>query len=172
MRRSPILLGSLAAAALAVGFVLGRLWTEEPPAPPPPAPPPSVSVRGFAPLRELARWDAERRRRELDRQIEELGRQIEELALLIDEDVPPGLTRMPSIDAVVTGVSSEHDIVLLSVGREDRVRVGYEFTVFRGDEYVGKVLIHRVGRGWCSGRSKKEVERMPIRTGDSAKTRF
>ncbi|MHC4471844.1 MAG: hypothetical protein ACYS99_12860 [Planctomycetota bacterium] len=72
------------------------------------------------------------------------------------------------IYAKVTSVSEEYHVVRLSVGSDDNVKVGYEFTISRGDEYVGKVVIFRVERDWSFGYSKKGVERMSIKVGDDA----
>jgi hypothetical protein len=64
------------------------------------------------------------------------------------------------------------NIVVLSIGRDDAVKPGYEFTVFRGSEYVARVVIDKVEKDFCSGYSKKEVEKMPISVGDDATTKF
>jgi hypothetical protein len=69
-------------------------------------------------------------------------------------------------------VDTDLNIVLLSVGSADGVKVGYEFTVYRGSEYVAKVVVEKVGSDWCSGYSKKGLEKTPIRVGDQATTRF
>ena len=55
---------------------------------------------------------------------------------------------------------------------DDKVQVGFEFTIYRGMEYVGKVVINRVERDYCSGESKKEIQKSPIQVGDQATTRF
>jgi hypothetical protein len=78
----------------------------------------------------------------------------------------------PPIYAKVTSVSEEGHAAILSVGSDDNVKVGYEFTISRGDEYVGKVVIFRVERDLSFGYSKKEVERLPIKAGDDATKRF
>ena len=69
-------------------------------------------------------------------------------------------------------MSHEHDVVIISAGRADKVRRGYEFTVFRGNEYVAKVVIDLVAETYCVGHSRKEMERLPVEVGDSVKTRF
>jgi predicted nuclease with TOPRIM domain len=86
-------------------------------------------------------------------------------------EVPEWISMAP-ITAKVTNVSDEYNIVMLSVGSDDHVKVGYEFTIFRGAEYVGKVVINKVEKDYCAGYSKKEVERDVIQEGDDAKTRF
>ncbi len=79
---------------------------------------------------------------------------------------------LPPIAAVVAGVNNELNIVLLSVGRDDQVKEGYEFTIYRNNEYVATVVVDKVEKDHCSGYSKKEVERLPISVGDKGTTRF
>jgi uncharacterized phage infection (PIP) family protein YhgE len=82
------------------------------------------------------------------------------------------LMAQESMDAMVTGVSDKVNLLILSVGRDDKVKKGYEFTIFRGSEFVGKVIVDRVEKDHCTAFSKKEVERTPIKVGDKATTRF
>jgi len=79
---------------------------------------------------------------------------------------------LPRIDGVVTAVDPEKNVVVLSVGRDDRVRPGYRFIVYRGDRYVARIVVDRVGEDTCAGHSQKEVERTPIRVGDKVATRL
>lgn len=87
----------------------------------------------------------------------------------------PALTDLvvpPKIDAQVTGVDNDLNIVLLSVGRDDQVKPGYSFTVYRGNEYVGKIMIDKVEKDYASGYSVKELQKHPIEVGDTATTGF
>ena len=95
-----------------------------------------------------------------------LAAYIEKFGEMVGFKVPPPIT------AKVTNVSDDFNIVLLSVGSDDNVKVGFEFTVYRGSEYVGKVIVNKVEKDYCAGYSKKELQRMPIMAGDDAKTRF
>jgi SMC interacting uncharacterized protein involved in chromosome segregation len=83
-----------------------------------------------------------------------------------------GVLTPPSMDAMVTGVSDKVNLVILSVGRDDKVMKGFEFTIFRGSEFVGKVVVDRVEKDHCTAFSRKEVERTPIKVGDKGTTRF
>jgi chromosome segregation ATPase len=82
------------------------------------------------------------------------------------------VTVMPKIAAKVTAVDNDLNIVMFSVGRDDGVKAGYTFTVYRGGKYVGKVTIDRVDKDFCSGESKKPLEAAPIQVGDDATTVF
>ena len=92
----------------------------------------------------------------------------------VDGNGPPlGLpSQNPMIRGRVTAVDSALNIVILSVGRDDAVHVGYVFTVFRGDEYVTKLVVDKVEAAWCSGYSVREMEKSPPVVGDVATTRF
>jgi hypothetical protein len=78
----------------------------------------------------------------------------------------------PTIRARVTAVDNNLNIVMLSVGRDDKVKVGFAFTVYRGNEYIGKVIIDKVEADYASGYSVKELEQGAIQVGDDATTRF
>jgi hypothetical protein len=118
--------------------------------------------------------------RRRDHDIEELEDRIALLARRLEgpdqrgESFPlfPDILSVPRISAEVTSVNPEANIVMLSAGRDDGARVGFEFTVHRGSEYVGKVIVKRVEADRCSGESKRPLERMPILVGDKATTRF
>jgi predicted nuclease with TOPRIM domain len=79
---------------------------------------------------------------------------------------------VPLVKGAVMAVDNDLNIVLLSVGRDDNVKPGFEFTIYRGNEYVGTVLIDKVDKDHCSGSSKKEIERLNIAVGDKATTRL
>jgi DNA repair exonuclease SbcCD ATPase subunit len=78
----------------------------------------------------------------------------------------------PALDAVVTGVSTDVNLVMLSLGRDDGVKKGFELTIYRGGEYVGKVIVDQVSKDHSTAYSVKAVEKTPIRVGDRGTTRF
>lgn len=84
----------------------------------------------------------------------------------------PGIIAPPKIDATVAGVDNNLNIVMLSVGGDDGVKEGFEFTIYRNNEYVGQIVIDRVERDYCSGSSKKNLEKSAIQVGDKATTRY
>lgn len=106
-----------------------------------------------------------------------MGEQIEKLDMVLlaykDKFGDIGDVMAPKkISAVVSAANGDMNIVILSVGRDDGVKEGYEFTVYRGNDYVGKVIIDTVEKDYCSGYSKKELEKSGIKVGDKATTRF
>jgi chromosome segregation ATPase len=84
----------------------------------------------------------------------------------------PGGVSQKAMKAKVSGVQNELNIVLLSVGRNEGVQVGYTFTIYRGNKYVGQVKIDKVEKDYCSGYSVKGLEQAPISVGDDASTRL
>jgi antitoxin (DNA-binding transcriptional repressor) of toxin-antitoxin stability system len=71
----------------------------------------------------------------------------------VPDIVRPGQpTPRAPIDTFVTAVASEIGLVVISAGKDDRVQVGDEFTVFRKGEYVARIKIDRSDRKWSAGK--------------------
>lgn len=81
-------------------------------------------------------------------------------------DVPP------PIDAMVEGVDNETGTVVLSVGAEDDVRVGFTFIVYRDDSYIGQVQVDKVLPTNCAAQINSRMTRETIKPGDGATTRL
>ncbi len=66
------------------------------------------------------------------------------------------------LEGKVTAVSTEIGLVVISIGRDDGVLEGNEFTIYRGQQFIAKVTIDRVDRKWSAGRVtlKKEDPRV------------
>jgi hypothetical protein len=83
-----------------------------------------------------------------------------------------GLEPTEAVDGVVTGVDEPLNIVLISVGSDDKVEIGYTLTVYRGGAYLGKLLIDKVGPDWASGHmDPNETKEFPKR-GDRVSTQL
>ena len=92
--------------------------------------------------------------------------------IVYGEGVSPEM-QGPPIHSKVLAVDNNVNLVMLSVGEDDGVRKGYHFTVYRNDQYIGKVEVERTFRDMCSARillpdMKKD---MVIKEGDNAATR-
>jgi hypothetical protein len=70
----------------------------------------------------------------------------------VPEIVKPGQQPRAPIDAKVTAVANEIGLVVLSVGKNDGVQLGDEFTVYRGAEFVAKIVIDRADFRWSAGK--------------------
>jgi hypothetical protein len=78
------------------------------------------------------------------------------------------------INAKVLSVRDDVDVVLLSVGKQDLVREGYQFTIYQGGTYKGKVIVESVYPNMCSARILGDLmaESQSIEEGDYASTRI
>lgn len=78
---------------------------------------------------------------------------------------------LPPIDALVNAVDNEEQLVVLSKGKDDEVKTGYKFTVYRGDQFIGKVQVIKVYPNLCGARILFTKDDLQIRRGDTASTR-
>ncbi|MBI3726341.1 hypothetical protein HY251_20640 [bacterium] len=81
---------------------------------------------------------------------------------------------MPAIDAKVAAVKSDVQpaLVLLSVGSDDKVEKGFQFSIYRGSEFVGKVVVEKVLKDSSGCRVLFTKEGQTVQAGDSAATRL
>jgi myosin heavy subunit len=63
-----------------------------------------------------------------------------------------GAAPLKHLEGKVTAVSKDIGLVIISVGKDDGVLEGNEFTVYRGNEFITKIVINRVDRKWAAGR--------------------
>jgi len=82
------------------------------------------------------------------------------------------MQNMPAINGQVTGVDEDLNIVLVSVGTDDEVKVGFTMTVYRGGEYVGRLIIDKVGGDWASGHMDQSVSKSFPMKGDDVATQL
>lgn len=71
----------------------------------------------------------------------------------------------------VTGVDPKLGLVVLDVGEADGVRERYAFTVYRGESYVGRVVVSQVFPDYCAARYSRDM-RADVAVGDEAATRL
>jgi Ca-activated chloride channel family protein len=57
-----------------------------------------------------------------------------------------------ALEAKVTAVANGIGLVVMSIGKDDGVLEGDEFTVFRGGDFVAKIVIDRADRKWSAGK--------------------
>jgi tetratricopeptide (TPR) repeat protein len=62
-----------------------------------------------------------------------------------------GAAPLKNLEGRVAAVSEEIGLVILSLGKDDGVLEGNEFTVTRGGEFITKIVITRVDRKWSAG---------------------
>jgi len=81
---------------------------------------------------------------------------------------------MPAIDCRVTAVKSDVQpaLVLLNVGSNDKVEKGFHFSVYRGSEFIGKVVVEKVLADSAGCRVLFVKDGQSVQSGDSAATRL
>ncbi len=57
-----------------------------------------------------------------------------------------------ALEGKVTAVANEIGLVVISIGREAGVNEGDEFTIYRGGDFVAKIVIDRTDRKWAAGK--------------------
>lgn len=109
-------------------------------------------------------------------------RQLREKELLISmaegagvdfELLVPG-PPVPAIDGNVVAIKTDVSppLVLLSVGQDDKVERGFHFSIYRGSQFIGKVVVERVLRDSAGCRVLFTAEGQQIQAGDNAATRL
>ena len=103
---------------------------------------------------------------ELDKEVfaEAAKKNIDLLPILL------GKLAVPDIKAKVLSVDTEANLVVLNKGRNQKVMKNYEFTVFRGEKFVAKVMITNVEDDLSAARILQRTA--PIERGDNAWTRL
>ena len=137
-----------------------------------------------------ARLDADEARREADRVELDLVRAERDEALLATQALNQRLALLgdqlekqrawiggppvPAIDAQVVAVKNDVQpgLVLLSVGSDDLVEQGFQFSIYREQTFVGKVVVERVLRDSAGCRLLFTAEGENVRPGDKAATRL
>ena len=76
----------------------------------------------------------------------------------------------PPIEARVVAVDAGEKLVVLSVGRDQKVEKGFRFTVYRGSSFVGKVEVFEVYPDLSGARILFTKEGSMVEQGDSAST--
>jgi hypothetical protein len=98
-----------------------------------------------------------------------LGKDISEIIVDGDLDKNP----IKPIEAKIIASIPEQNLVMLSVGKAEEVKVGYKFTVFRQGDYIGKVEVIEIHPNMCAGRVLVELNNakgLKMERGDDAKT--
>jgi hypothetical protein len=77
----------------------------------------------------------------------------------------------PAIDAKVLAVS-EKDLIEISVGSDDGVHKGHTMEVYRGTNYLGKVVVLKTEGNKAVAKIMPEYRTAPIRKDDHVTTRL
>jgi hypothetical protein len=77
----------------------------------------------------------------------------------------------PKVDGVVVDVS-DRDLVEISIGADDGLKVGHSLDVYRGTQYLGRIVVKKTNPDRAVGQVMKELQRGQIKRGDRVTTRF
>ena len=105
-------------------------------------------------------------RKELDGKAIQLA-QIAEAGIDINR---LSIQAVPRIEGVVSAVRG--DIVVLSVGRDDQVKEGFEFTIYEEDRFIGKVRVESLLEDMSGAKVLFTEPGKSIRAGQKAATRL
>jgi hypothetical protein len=72
---------------------------------------------------------------------------------------------------VVLEVSGK-DLIEISIGADDGLKVGHALDVYRGSTYLGRIVIRKTGPDRAVGQVLRELQRGQIKRGDRVTTRF
>lgn len=115
---------------------------------------------------------------ELTRRLSDVQNSYNEARLILDDmrarglDVGTDLVAVPTIRGKVMEVDLEHGIVILDVGAHDLVQNGYEFKVYRGEEFLGRVRVTNVFDDAAACDLIEPATGAAIRKGDDATTHW
>lgn len=81
---------------------------------------------------------------------------------------------VPPINGKVAAVRTDVSpaLVLLTVGKDDKVEKGFHFTVYRGNEFIGKVVVEKVMADSAGCRVLFTAAGKQIKQGDDVATRL
>ena len=77
----------------------------------------------------------------------------------------------PKVEGVVLEVSDK-DLLEISIGADDGLKVGHSLEVYRGNTYLGRIVIRRTAPDRAVGQLLKELQRGQIKRGDRVTTKF
>lgn len=87
-------------------------------------------------------------------------------------NIPSLFTKAKPMDAKIVAVSKDVPLVMLSIGSDDGVKKGYQFTIYRESRYIGRVVIEEVYKDMAAARILKKMTIRAIKKGDNATTRI
>jgi hypothetical protein len=78
----------------------------------------------------------------------------------------------PPINAIIEAVRPTEKLVVLSVGKNQKVQEGFRFTIYRGDRFIGKVQVTKVYEDLAGAKIIYTNENESIQIGDKAATQI
>jgi uncharacterized protein YhaN len=114
---------------------------------------------------------------ELERQTVELAKEKDKQQCVIRELVRQGVpvelvagSPPKNLTGKVMSVSDDFYVVIISIGKDDGVQVGYPFTIHRQDKYVARGVVEKIERDWCVLRLDPALAKEKVLVGDDVTT--
>lgn len=119
----------------------------------------------------------ERDKRNLEERVNQLAHEVTQRKRVMDHiGVTPDTplhNQPPRVEGEVTVVSAKNNnLVEISLGEDDGIRVDHELVVYRDNTYVAKIKIRKVGPNVAVGEIEKDTRRGTVKKGDNVTTRF
>ena len=80
------------------------------------------------------------------------GKRLEEKVNVIAQGGNVNVAPKKLLEGKVTAVADQIGLVVISLGKDDGVLEGDEFSIYRGGELVAKIVIDRADRKWAAGK--------------------
>ena len=77
----------------------------------------------------------------------------------------------PKVEGIVMDVG-ESDLVEISIGHDDGLKIGHTLDVYRGNSYLGRIVIRKTAPDRAVGQVVKELKRGQIKKGDHVTTKL
>ena len=77
----------------------------------------------------------------------------------------------PKVEGIVMDVG-ESDLVEISIGHDDGLKIGHTLDVYRGNSYLGRIVIRKTAPDRAVGQVVKELKRGQIKKGDNVTTKL
>jgi hypothetical protein len=117
---------------------------------------------------ETTRLDLERRNSQLVAQSADMERVMKANGLTVDSlvaHIPP------KVEGIVMDVG-ESDLIEISIGHDDGLKIGHTLDVYRGNNYLGRIVIRKTAPDRAVGQVVKELKRGQIKKGDHVTTKL
>jgi chromosome segregation ATPase len=73
----------------------------------------------------------------------------------------------PSLSGRVLAADNAANVVVISLGDEDKVKIGHRYIVARGDQYIATIVVTKTEAKKSAARSLKDLQKSPPQVGDT-----
>jgi chromosome segregation ATPase len=118
---------------------------------------------------------AESLRQNLEEVNRQATQQMSQMKMVLDRNglSPDSLVAHipPKVEGVVVDVSDK-DLLEISIGADDGLKIGHSLDVYRGNQYLGRIVVKKTNPDRAVGQVMRELQRGQIRKGDRVTTKF